>query len=52
MRVLKLLILSGITVCVFALTGCGDRTMDPGADRTAQQANDLRDRIRLVQRER
>jgi hypothetical protein len=52
MRVLKLLLLSGFVAYMLALAGCGDRAMDPGADRTQQQGDDLRDRIRLVQRER
>jgi hypothetical protein len=52
MKVLKLLVLSGSVAFVLALTGCGDRAMDPGAGRTQQQTDDLRDRIRRVQSER
>jgi hypothetical protein len=52
MKVLKLLALSGCVAFMLALAGCGDRAMDPGADRTQQQGDDLRDRIRLVQSER
>lgn len=44
MKLLKLLILSGMTVCVLALSGCGDRTKDPGAERSEQTAEDLRHR--------
>jgi hypothetical protein len=52
MEYLKLLILSGMTLCVLALSGCGDRTMDPGADRSDQTAEELRHRIVRTQSDR
>ncbi len=52
MKPLKLLILSGMTVCVLALSGCGDRTKDPGADRSEQTAEELRHRIARTQADR
>lgn len=52
MKLLKLLILSGMTVCVLALSGCGDRTKDPGAERSDQTAEDLRHRIVRTQSDR
>lgn len=52
MKVFKLLALSGFVAFMLALGGCGDSAMDPGADRTRQQADDLRDRIRRVQSDR
>jgi hypothetical protein len=52
MKYLKLLILSGMTLCVLSISGCGDRTRDPGADRSAQTAEDLRHRIVRTQTDR
>ena len=52
MKYLKLLILSGMTLYVLALTGCGERTKDPGADRSAQTADELRHRIVRTQSDR
>jgi hypothetical protein len=52
MKLLKLLILSGMTVYVLALSGCGDRTKDPGAERSQQTSEDLRHRIMRTQADR
>ncbi len=52
MKLAKLLILSGMTVFVLALTGCGDRTKDPGAQRSEQTAEDLRHRVVRTQSDR
>lgn len=52
MKLIRLLILSGMTVLVLALAGCGDRTIDPGADRSEQTAEDLRHRINRTQADR
>lgn len=52
MKLLKMLILSGMTVCVLTLAGCGDRTKDPGADRSQQTADELRHRVMHTQTDR
>ncbi len=52
MKLLNLLILSGMTVCVLALSGCGDRTEDPGAERSERTSEDLRHRIVRTQADR
>lgn len=52
MKPLKLLILTGMTVCVLAISGCGDKTKDPGAERLQQTSEDLRHRIVRTQADR
>ena len=52
MRLTRLLILSAMTACVLALTGCSDRTKDPGADRSDQNAEQLRHRVVRTQADR
>ena len=52
MKLLKLLILSGMTVYLLALSGCGDRAKDPGAERSEQTAEDLRHRVVRTQADR
>ncbi|MDH3316850.1 MAG: hypothetical protein OER43_13935 [Gammaproteobacteria bacterium] len=52
MKMLKMLVLSGMTVCVLALAGCSDRIKDPGADRSPETSDDLRHRIVRTQTDR
>jgi hypothetical protein len=53
MNPFKLLIFSGMTVCVLALAGCSDTrgpgAKDPGAQRAPQTAEQLRGRIERTQ---
>ena len=52
MQLLKMLVLSVMTVCVLALAGCSDRTKDPGANRSAENADNLRHRAVRTQSDR
>ena len=52
MKTLKLMILSGIAVAVFSLTGCSDRSYDSEIKRSAQQSEELRDRMKYSQDDR
>ncbi|MDX1512779.1 MAG: hypothetical protein R3174_03455 [Gammaproteobacteria bacterium] len=45
MKIVKMLILCGVTACTLALTGCSDRSYDADAQRPAQESEQLRDRI-------
>ncbi len=52
MKLLKMMVLSGMTVCVLTLSACSDRTKDPGAERSEQTAEDLRHRAMRTQGDR
>lgn len=49
MKTLKMMILSGMAIVVLALAGCGDRNYSSDAQRSSQESQDLRDRIKYTQ---
>lgn len=56
MKQLKYLVVAGIGVLLLSLAGCSDtqgpRTQDPGADRQAEKAEKLRERLQYTQDDR
>lgn len=49
MKTIKLMVLSGLAIVVLALSACSDRSYTADAQRSAQTADDLRDRIKHTQ---
>jgi hypothetical protein len=49
MKTLKMMILSGMAIVVLALAGCSDRSYDTDAQRSFQESQELRDRIKYTQ---